>query len=102
MTIHTRALQIAGFTLLAAVGIMPAGAGEQEKEAALQQAVAAYNANAERPSQEVVCKHETRIGSRIKRPVCRTRGFLEQEKRDVRRYMNKPRPSVTRDEPLSF
>ncbi len=101
MTTGSCAVNLAGFTLLVAVGIMPAAAGEKE-EIALQQAVAAYNANAERPSQEVVCKHEARIGTRIKQPVCRTRGYLKQQEFEVMRYMKKPRPSVTRDDAFTF
>lgn len=93
--------QIMSATLLLAVLSAPASAGTDE-DVDLEQAAVAYNARAERPSEEIVCRNETRVGSRIKRPTCRTKAYLKQEQFEVNRYMKKPRPSVTRDDAFQF
>lgn len=88
-------------TLLLAVLSAPAMAGKDE-DADLEKAAVAYNATVESPTEEIVCKNEARIGSRIKRPVCRTKSYLKHEQFEVNRYMKKPKPSVTRDDAFAF
>lgn len=92
---------ITSVTLLLVALSAPAMAGTDE-DADLDKAAVAYNATVERPSEEIVCKNEARIGSRIKRPVCRTKSYLKREQYEVQRYIKKPRPSVTRDDAFAF
>jgi hypothetical protein len=101
MNTRKRVGEIAVFLLVAGAGTQPAGSREPN-EAELQQEVADYNAEAKTPSMEVVCKHEARVGSRIKTPVCRTKGFMANERAELERIMNRPRPTVTTDDPLHF
>jgi len=101
MNIRKRIVEIAVLLLAAGVGTQPVGAREPN-EAELNQEAAAYNAKAKNASMEVVCKHEARVGTRIKTPVCRTRGFLATEKAQLERIMNRPRSVVTTDDPLHF
>lgn len=96
-----RLIEAAALLFVAAAGNTPATSRPAD-EAELQRAAEAYNATVNLESQKLVCKHEARIGTRIKRPVCRTRGILDSERRNAKRYMNKPRPTVTRDDALSF
>jgi hypothetical protein len=100
--IASRQMMTCAFFLLATGVFSHSAWAGRDEDAELQQAVVAYNANVERPSEEVVCKNEARIGSRIKRPVCRTKSYLKREEYEVQRYIKKPRPSVTRDDAFTF
>ncbi len=72
-------------------------AREPVDDADLQQAVAAYNSRVELESQELVCRREAPVGTRIKKTVCRNKGLLEREQREAKRYVNKPRPVPTKE-----
>jgi hypothetical protein len=85
---------IAAFVLV--VGTVNAYAeSEQAKEAALDQAADAHNAQIADPQEQVVCEWEAQTGTRIKKKVCRTQSVIEQERKDARRFITKPRPVFT-------
>ena len=94
MNNRKRVMEFAVLLLITGMGTTPAGARDPNEEE-LQKMAEAYNAKKEAPAQEVVCKQEARVGSRIKRPVCRTKGTLEVEKWNIERVMNRPRPKTT-------
>lgn len=83
--------------MLVLVAVDARAAREPVDEEDLQQAVAAYNSRVELESQELVCKREAPVGTRIKKTICRNKGLLEREQREAKRYVNKPRPVPTKD-----
>lgn len=70
---------------------------QQSSEAELNQVAEAYNAEVADPKQEVVCRMEAVIGTRITKEVCRTRTVMELESKDAKRFLNKPRPVPTQE-----
>lgn len=72
-------------------------AREPVDENDLQQAVAAHNSRVDLESQELVCKREAPVGTRIKKTVCRNKGLIDREQRDAKRFVNKPRPVPTQE-----
>ncbi|MBI1731991.1 MAG: hypothetical protein HYR49_04385 [Gammaproteobacteria bacterium] len=70
---------------------------QQGGEAELSQAAEGYNAGVDDPNQEVVCRMEAVVGTRIKKEVCRTRTAMDVESKEAKRFLNKPRPVPTQD-----
>ena len=95
---NTRQPTVAIALLMLAAGMVNSGAVSQEpSEAELQQLEEAHNDAVTDPKQEVVCRKEAQVGTRIKRTVCRTKAMMEVESKDAERFAEKPRPVPTRE-----
>ena len=93
---NTRQPVVAIALLMLAAGMGITRAEAQEPDAAeLKQAVDAHNAEVAAPEQELVCRKEAQIGTRIKKTVCRTKGVIEAESKEAKRWASKPRPVPT-------
>ena len=77
--------------LALAVYAAPGAAGESDLDALAEK----YNENVKNPDEEVICRKEQVIGSRIPKKVCRTRGQIEQDRKEAQRYMKSGRPAGT-------
>lgn len=66
-------------------------------EADPEQLAATYNEEVESDRQEVVCEKVAQTGSRIQETQCRTVTQKQMESEEGKRFVNKPRPTVTRD-----
>jgi outer membrane murein-binding lipoprotein Lpp len=61
----------------------------------LERAAAEYNARVDNPDDELICRREAKIGTRITEKVCRTRAQRERDAEEAETYLKKPRPTAT-------
>jgi hypothetical protein len=87
---------IAFILLAASMGITLVAAQEPDP-ADLKHAVDAHNAEVAKPEQELVCRKEAQIGTRIKKTICRTKDVIAAESEEAKRWANKPRPVPTHE-----
>lgn len=75
----------------------PAAVAVDAVEPEIQNAVDAHNAQVQREGEQLVCRKEAQIGTRLKKTVCRTKAVMDAEADAARRYVNKPRPVPYKD-----
>ncbi len=67
---------------------------EDTPESDLDKSAATYNQKQKNNKNKVVCKKEARVGTRIKKKVCRTVATMEKEAEHGKRFLKRSRVSV--------